>query len=304
MDQISPDMVMSQARVELARTRNPTVSIVIPHYLKYALLSCCLTSIFRYGARCSFEVIVVANGSPYENIRQLEAWRPNVRIVTLQPNQGFAKACNAGANTARGRYVVFLNDDTTVTPGWLDAMISFVESDPKVGITGPKLLYPDNDCIQHCGTVFNEQGLGEHIYRLLPSNFVSADRPRYYRALTGACLLIERELFLTLGQFETSYHGTGGCEDTDLCFKVLEHGMMVAYCPYSVIYHHEGMTRGRRDEHHPEEIYNRSILRQRWSRIPILTQARAASVCRRAFISSIERANASVYNCFSLPDFT
>ena len=125
---------------------------------------------------------------------------------------------------------------------------------------------PEADTIQHCGTVFNERGFGEHIFRHLPGDFAGANRLRFYRALTGACLLIERNLFLMLGEFETSYHGTGGCEDTDLCFKVLEHGKMAAYCPSSIVYHHEGMTRGLRDEYHPEEKYNRSILVERWGK--------------------------------------
>src|SRR5262249_25130785 len=105
-----------------------------------------------------------------------------------------------------------------------------------------------------------------HLYRHMPSGFAAANRARYYRAMTGACLLMERDLFLALGEFDTAYHGTGGCEDTDLCFKVLERGRKVAYCPTSVVYHHEGLTRGLRDEHHPEDTYNRRILRERWSK--------------------------------------
>jgi GT2 family glycosyltransferase/ADP-heptose:LPS heptosyltransferase len=266
MEQLSTNPVIALARAELQRAERPEASIIIPHYFKWDMLNPCLESIFRWGARYPFEVVVVANGSPEENLQQLQAWRPSIRIVTLQPNQGFSKACNAGAKAARGKYLVFLNDDTTVTPGWLDEMVGSVESDPRNGITGPKLLYPVTNGIQHCGTVFNENGQGEHIYRHLPGNFVGANRPRYYRALTGACLLIERGFFMRLGGFETSYHGTGGCEDTDLCFKVLEHGRMVAYCPTSVVYHHEGVTRGLRDEHHPEDVYNRRILRQHWSK--------------------------------------
>jgi len=161
---------------------------------------------------------------------------------------------------------LFLNDDTTVTPGWLDEMVSFIESDPNIGIVGPKLLYPESDTIQHCGTVFNERGIGEHIFRHLPGYFAAADRPRYYRALTGASMLIEADFFQTLGEFDVAYHGYGGCDDTDLCFKVLEHGRMVAYCPRSVVYHHEGATRGLRDDSHPEDTYNRRILRERWSK--------------------------------------
>lgn len=266
MERISAEMVINKVWEELERIERPLASIVIPHYTNWPMLLLCLSSIFRCGARCSFEVVVVANGSPSESLRQLRAWRPNVRIVTLQPNQGFSKACNAGARAARGKYVLFLNDDTTVTPGWLDEMISFIESDPNIGITGPKLLYPETGAIQHCGTVFNERGQGEHIYRLLPGAFVGADRPRFYRALTGACLLIDADFFSALGGFDAAYHGTGGCEDTELCFKVLEEGRLVAYCPHSVVYHYEGATRGLRDDAHPEDTYNRKILRERWSK--------------------------------------
>jgi GT2 family glycosyltransferase/ADP-heptose:LPS heptosyltransferase/predicted SAM-dependent methyltransferase len=266
MDVFSANLVTTKVWEALERAEKPLVSIAIPHYTNYPMLISCLTSIFRCGAMCSFEVVVVVDGSPAESRRQLEAWRPNVRIVALQPNRGFGGACNAGARAARGKYVVFLNDDTAVTPGWLDEMVAFIESNRKIGIVGPKLLYPETDGIQHCGTVFNERGLGEHIYRYLPSKLATANRPRFYRALTGACLLIDTDFFLMLGGFDTTYHGRGGCEDTDLCFKVLERDRMVAYCPGSVVYHHEGATRGLRDDFHPEDAYNRKLLLERWSK--------------------------------------
>jgi GT2 family glycosyltransferase/ADP-heptose:LPS heptosyltransferase len=266
MDGLSSELVIRAVKAELARATNPIASIVIPHYIKYDLLHACLSSISRYGAERAFEVIVVVDGSPGDSVEQLKAWRPNVRILALEPNRGFSGACNAGARAARGKYVVFLNDDTTVTPGWLDAMISHIEADPKIGIVGPKLLYPETDRIQHCGTVINDRGFGEHIYRNFPNDFAGANKPRYYRALTGACLLIEKRFFETLREFEVKYCGMGGCDDTDLCFKVLEQGRMVAYCPSSVVYHHEGLSRGLRDEHHPEDTYNRRILRERWSK--------------------------------------
>jgi GT2 family glycosyltransferase len=266
MERLSTPMTLAHIETVLAKASKPYVSIIIPHYYKFDLLNACLSSIYRYGAKRTFEVVVVANGSPPENLLRLEAWRPNLRIVRLEPNRGFSRACNAGARAARGKYVLFLNDDTTVTPGWLDALVDYIEGNPEIGIAGPKLLYPETDSIQHCGTVINEKGLGEHIYRYLPGSFAAANRPRYYRALTGACLLIERGFFLALGEFETSYHGTGGCEDTDLCFKVLDHGRKVAYCPSSCVYHHEGLTRGLREETHPEDMHNRSLLHRRWAK--------------------------------------
>ena len=266
MERLLSSSVLAKIEPVLAQAAQPAVSIVIPHYTNFGLIDACLSSIHRFGARRSFEVIVVADGSPDDSVGQLQAWRPRVRIVELRPNRGFSGACNAGARAARGKYVLFLNNDTTVTPGWLDALVDCVEGDPKIGIAGPKLLYPEPDGIQHCGTVINENGLGEHLYRRLPSDFAAANRTRYYRALTGACLLMERDLFLKLGEFETDYHGSGGCEDTDLCFKVLEYGRLAAYCPASVVYHHEGVTRGVREEDHPEDVRNRTLLRRRWGK--------------------------------------
>ncbi|MGH7094276.1 MAG: glycosyltransferase [Stellaceae bacterium] len=244
---------------------DPCVSIVIPH-LSAPQLGPCLASIFEHRADRSFEVVVIFDGSPEEDVRQIRGQYEDIRSSVLPQSGGFARACNAGARLARGRYLVFLNDDTTVTAGWLDRLADFVESDPRIAIAGPKLLYPDNDRIQHCGTVFNDEWFGVHIWRHSPADFAAADRPRYYRAITGACIMIERGLFLRLGGFDARFHPTGGCEDTDLCFKALECGRRVAYCPDSVVYHYEGMSRGLGSAERPDEIYNQKLLRQRWSK--------------------------------------
>jgi glycosyltransferase involved in cell wall biosynthesis len=168
MEGLSTESVVSAARLELAQADKPLVSIIIPHYTNFSLVDLCLSSIYRCGARVSFELIVVTDGSPDDSVERLQAWRPRARIANLSINHGFSRACNTGAQIARGKYILFLNNDTEVTPGWLDELVAFAEADPRAGIAGPKLLYPESDTIQHCGTVFNEQGLGEHIYRLLP----------------------------------------------------------------------------------------------------------------------------------------
>jgi lipopolysaccharide biosynthesis protein/GT2 family glycosyltransferase/ADP-heptose:LPS heptosyltransferase/tetratricopeptide (TPR) repeat protein len=285
MESLAAGAVIDATTAELIRANTPLVSIVIPHYNKWEMLHECICSIFRCGARVSFEVIVVADGSPDESRREIGSWEPNITVVILEPNQGFSKACNAGAQAAHGKYLLFLNDDTTVTPGWLDELVSFMQRDAVVGIAGPKLLYPSSNAIQHCGTVFNEEGLGEHLYRLLPGNFAPANRARFYRALTGACLMIEKILFDSIGQFDTTFHGSGGCEDTDLCFRVLAAGKFVGYCPWSEVYHHEGQTRGLRGPDHPEDFHNRAILGARWE---VFLQPDIEDYCLLAAIEAAE----------------
>jgi GT2 family glycosyltransferase len=261
---VSPER-LREADVQPQTQPIPFVSIVIPH-LAAPQLDACLSSIFTHGAGYSFEVIVVFDGSPSKDVRQIQSQYRDIRVIILPRNNGFARACNEGAGAAFGQYLVFLNDDTTVTPDWLDRLVDFIDGDPQIGIAGPKLLYPETDQIQHCGTVFNEHGLGEHIYRHRPSSFKAASRPRNYRAITAACVIIERDFFLHLGGFDIRFHRLGGCEDTNLCFNILKQGRTVSYCPDGVVYHHEGMSRGLHSASRPEEVYNQKLLRQRWER--------------------------------------
>lgn len=264
MEGLTPELVLSSVRNLLEQTANPKVSIVIPHYNDFPLLAQCLSSIFRCGAGVVFEVIVVVDGSTDDSLERLREWEPRVRIVHNARNTGFSGACNAGVEMAKGEYIVFLNNDTTVTPDWLGQLMTVMESDSRIGAVGPKLVYPGSELIQHCGTVVNEQGIAEHLYRFLPKQFSAANRFRFFRILTGACLLVRKQSFLGLGGFDRSFRMGG--EDTDLCFKLLDAGKLLAYCPESIVYHHEGFSRGRRGQENPDDLYNREILSQRWAK--------------------------------------
>lgn len=262
MEEIEVDPVLARLTALLEAASNPLVSIVIPHYRHYDVLQRCLASVFRVGASAAFEVIVVDDSGTGEESGQIAAWAPRVRLVCNPKNFGFARACNAGVEVARGEFVVLLNNDTTVTSGWLDRMLALYRSDPRVGIVGPKLLYPGSEAIQHCGTVINEHGVAEHLYRLLPGHLAGANRVRRYRALTGACMLVRRQDLLDIGGLDPEYRNGG--EDTDLCFSFLERGRTLLYCPDSVVYHHEGYSRGTRNLEDPDDRFNRNRLRERW----------------------------------------
>lgn len=206
----------------------PDVSIVMPVFNKLELTRVCLESLHLRSAQASFEIIVVDNGTTDGTRRYLEgqAAAGNLKAILNDENQGFARGCNTGATAAQGRYVLFLNNDMEVRPGWLDPMVSTLDNDPDVGIAGSRLFFPDGT-IQHAGVAIyrQEQGAtatlaGMNLNYKLPADTPGALKPLALQAVTGACLIIRRQLFQDLNGFDTGYYN--GNEDVDLCLRAGE----------------------------------------------------------------------------------
>jgi GT2 family glycosyltransferase/SAM-dependent methyltransferase len=237
-------------------------SIVVPVFNHASLTKQCLDRLFSQRFRNSTEIIVVDDGSTDLTHRLLAGWARSVRVVRHQTNTGFATACNDGAMTADGEYVVFLNNDTLPSPGWLDALVAYVDRHPRAAVVGSKLLFP-NDTIQHAGVVFQEDGWPLHLYYGFPAHHSAVDRSRRFQAVTGACMLVRRDVFEQLGGFDTAYMNV--YEDVDFCLRAGELGHEVHYCHQSVIHHLESLTRHptetcgqmSRDDHHSQRLYAR-----------------------------------------------
>ncbi len=215
------------------------VSIIIPVYNKSDYTFRCLCSIFENSAR-AYEVIVVDNASSDETPRMLEAMK-GLRVIRNERNEGFVAACNRGADAARGNHYLFLNNDTEVGEGWLEAILAPL-SDEKAGIVGAKLIYP-NGKLQEAGCIIWQDATGWQYGRL-----DDPERPQYnYRRevdyCSGACLLIRKELWLRLGGFDPRY-APAYYEDTDLCFGARSLGYKVIYQPECRVVHYEGITAG------------------------------------------------------------
>jgi GT2 family glycosyltransferase/glycosyltransferase involved in cell wall biosynthesis/tetratricopeptide (TPR) repeat protein len=225
----------------------PRVSIIIPVFNGAALTEACLYAVAQNTGEGpdtpEYEVVVVDNGSDDWTMYLLHAMEGDLRVLNNDRNLGFARACNQGAGESQSEYLLFLNNDTVPHEHWLTAMVATADADPQVGIVGARLLYP-NGTIQHAGLNLVE-GLPDHEFR-----GVAGDDPRVMESrdldmVTGACLLIRRDLFESIGGFDVQF--VNGVEDVDLCLRARERGFRVVYCADATVEHHEAQSKGRFD---------------------------------------------------------
>ncbi|MGN6327370.1 MAG: glycosyltransferase [Rhodanobacter sp.] len=219
----------------------PKVSVIIPVHGKFAYTLACLRSLARHGARAPFEVIVVDDASPDDSAATL-AQVDGVQLLRNPANLGFIGSSNAGAAQARGEFLLFLNNDTQVTPDWLDALLHCFVERTDCGIAGSRLVYPDGRLQEAGGLVFAD-GSCWTTGRFEPRDASAFRYRRETDYVSGASLMIRRAVFQRLGGFDTRY-APAYYEDTDLAFAVRRIGLRVYYEPASLVIHCEGISAG------------------------------------------------------------
>ena len=244
--------------------RTINTSVVIPVFNKVEFTFQCLRSLLREVNSDDTEVIVVNNASTDETREVLSHFGGLVRVIENEINRGFVDACNQGAGIARGRFLVFLNNDTVVLPGWLAALVETAERDPRAGAVGSLFLYPDGR-VQEAGAILWSNGEAFHYgWGRSPEDrrFTFAREVDY---CSGASLLVRRELFERLGGFDRRY-APAYYEDADLCMGVRSLGYRVVYQPLSRLIHYEGATAGRdtRTGFKHYQVINREKFYEKW----------------------------------------
>lgn len=238
--------------VERIRTRlatladhAPTVSIIVPVHNQLRHTLACIESILTWSTRHSFEIIVGNDGST-DGTETVLSGLPPIRVVSAPQASGFVDNCNRTAATARGHFVVLLNNDTVVLPGWLDALIDTFDRYPEAGLVGCKLIYPDGR-LQEAGGVVWADGSGLNFGRFDDPDLPPYNHVRAADYCSGAAIAIPTGLWRRLGGFDDAF-APAYYEDTDIAFRIRQAGHAVLYQPHAAVIHFEGVSCGTSED--------------------------------------------------------
>lgn len=248
---------------ELLALHEPLISIVVVTYNNLDLTRACLVSITRFSDYRNVEIIVVDNASSDGSPEYLQAWSTeadNRRLVLNPDNRGFAAANNQGLELANGEYLVLLNNDTEVTPGWLRTLMNHLRADATLGMVGPvtnnigneariKLRYAGSDEMRRKARAYTLNHMGE----LFP-----------IRTLAFFCVMIPRYVYETVGPLDEAF-GIGFFEDDDYCRRVEQAGWRLACAEDVFIHHHLSASFNKLGKGRQELLEkNRKIYEAKW----------------------------------------
>lgn len=251
----------------------PLVTVIIPTRDRAALLRRCISSLRHRTTYANLEIVVIDNQSvePTTLLYLAElAAEPDVTVLRYDAPFNFSAINNLGARHAQGTVLALINNDVeSIAPGWLDEMVSQA-CRPEIGAVGAMLYYPD-DRIQHAGVILGHgtSGIAAHAYAHRPRGHIGqigrAMLVQTMSAVTAACLVLRREVFLEVGGFDET-NLTIAYNDLDLCLRIRERGYRNLWTPAAELYHRESASRGYEDTPAKRERFQREIeyIRRRW----------------------------------------
>jgi GT2 family glycosyltransferase len=268
--ELSDDITLfNRVRYQLPN-KLPLVSIIIPTRDRVEVLKKCIDSILRKSTYKNIEILIVDNGSiEDETLRYLnELKERGINVIRDDFEFNFSRLNNIGANLAKGEYLCLMNNDIEViTSDWLEEMMSFA-CQPGVGCVGARLWYPDGR-LQHGGVILGIGGVAGHSHKYLAKDgigyFGRAVIHQCVSAVTAACLVISKKIYLEVGGLDESL--AVAFNDVDFCLKVGQNNYRNIYTPYAEMIHHESVSRGAEDS--PEKqvrfMQEVNLMKDRWS---------------------------------------
>lgn len=216
------------------QTDSPVVSIIIPTFNRAGLLLACLRSILYY-TDVIYEIIIVNDASTDETADLLKQLQ-NVTVIDNVENLDFLRSVNLGSEKAKGEYLLFLNNDVTVSDGWLSSLLDTIQRFKDCGAVGAKLISLSGQLQEAGASIWRDGSVA------LCGAGDNPTRPEYNYVrecdyCSAACLLVRKSLFLEFGKFDERYL-PAYYEDADLCMMIWQSGHTVVYQPSAAIFHH------------------------------------------------------------------
>jgi len=224
--------------VEYKLMTYPKVTVLIPNYNGKKWLIKLLPTLTK-STYPNKEILIINNGSTDDSAQFLQENYPKVKVVEIKINRGYAGANNLGVRKASGKYVLLLNNDTQVTPNFLQPLVEKMENDKTIGAVQPQIRHMvRRKVIDSIGSFFTFTGFLYHYGYFQPHKFKKYQKELSVYSVKGACFLIRRKDYLNLGGIDESF--VTYVEESDLCHRVLLSGKKVIYTPESFIYHFGG----------------------------------------------------------------
>jgi GT2 family glycosyltransferase len=222
-------------------TPQPLVSIILLNWNQPHFTLACLESLNQL-TYSNYNVVIVDNGSSDNSLEQMEAARAGLgyelTIIANGKNSGFAEGNNIGIRQALKNgtdYVMLLNNDTEVAPDFLEPLVQMAESDPTIGITGPKIFYFDEpNLIWSAGGIITRDGWTQQLGVNEP-NLPVFNSLRQVDYVTGCAMLVKRQAIEKAGMLDPRFFIY--YEETDWCARVKRAGFSIWYVPQSVLWH-------------------------------------------------------------------
>ncbi|MEM8805757.1 MAG: glycosyltransferase [Cyanobacteria bacterium P01_G01_bin.38] len=227
--------------ITFPESAQPDATILIPVFNQSEYTLRCLKALTTQTQTYSFEVLIADDCSSDETEEILSEVK-GVRYIRHEQNMGFLLNCNIASRHARGKYLVFLNNDTAPFSDWLEELLTPLENNNKIGLVGSMLLSSDGT-LQEAGGLIFEDASGWNYGRGDNPNHCRYNFVRETDYCSGASIAVAQRLWHQLGGFDECYR-PAYYEDTDLAFRVREAGYKTIYTPFSKLIHFEGISSG------------------------------------------------------------